>query len=104
MPTMVFRCECVPRFQENALAGHPPRNQRVTLGAHLVVGLIVLSLARAAHAQTAGTITGTITDETGAVVPGAMIGITNAGTGTLARTVRTNSAGVYVAEALPVGT
>jgi hypothetical protein len=56
------------------------------------------------QAQTAGTITGTVTDQSGAVVPSADVAITNTGTGVVARTLQTDSSGNYVAEALPVGT
>jgi len=57
-----------------------------------------------AWAQTAGTVTGTVTDESGAVVPGASVTITNVGTGVVARNTVTGPSGIYVAEALPVGT
>ncbi len=71
----------------------------------LVAAIITLCSVRLAEAQTAnGTITGTVTDESGAVVPNAAVTITNTLTGVVARTVQTNSSGVYVAEALPVGT
>jgi hypothetical protein len=43
-------------------------------------------------------------DQTGAVVPNATVTITNTGTGVVARTLQTGPAGIYVAEALPVGT
>ncbi len=78
------------------------------LGVRLLPVFVVVLMAvcsyRLAQAQTAGTITGTVTDESGAVVPGATITITNEGTGTVARTVQSNDSGTYVAEALPVGT
>jgi len=69
-----------------------------------VVALITICIPRLAKAQTSGTITGTITDESGAVISGATVTITNVGTGVVARTITTGSAGIYVAEALPVGT
>jgi hypothetical protein len=72
--------------------------------AAIVVVLALLSSSRTARGQTAGTITGSVTDESGAVVPAATITITNTGTGTVARTLQSNDSGVYVAEALPVGT
>jgi hypothetical protein len=56
------------------------------------------------RAQVAGTITGTVTDQSGAVVPSAEVVITNSGTGVAARTLKTDSSGIYVAEALLVGT
>lgn len=65
---------------------------------------LILFRGPLAEAQTAGTIAGTVTDESGAVVPNATVTITNTLTGVVARTVRTNTSGVYDAEALPVGT
>jgi hypothetical protein len=56
------------------------------------------------RAQIAGTITGTVTDQSGAVVPAADVVITNSGTGVVARTLKTDSSGTYVAEALLMGT
>jgi hypothetical protein len=48
-------------------------------------------------------ISGTVTDRSGAAVPGATVTVTNSATGA-ARTVRTDSAGRYVAEGLAAGT
>ena len=50
----------------------------------------------------AGTLEGTTTDPTGAVVPGAVIVITSEATG-VQRELTTNSAGLYVAADLPAG-
>ena len=66
--------------------------------------LLAVCSARLAPAQTAGTITGTIVDQSGAVIPDATVTLTNSGTGVVARTLKTSAAGTYVAEALPVGT
>src|SRR3989449_8376830 len=66
--------------------------------------LLIICSARPAPAQTAGTITGTVVDQSGAVIPEATVTITNSGTGVVARTLKTSAAGTYVAEALPVGT
>ena len=49
-----------------------------------------------------GTILGTVTDETGAVIPNATLTITNRATG-IARSVVTNSEGFFSAPALPAG-
>lgn len=49
-----------------------------------------------------GTITGTVTDASGARIPGAAVVITNAGTGTKSQTVTTET-GNYTIPALPVG-
>lgn len=50
----------------------------------------------------AGTIEGTVTDASGAVVPNATVTITNKATGVV-RTVITNASGLYSAPALPAG-
>ncbi|HWP85212.1 MAG TPA: TonB-dependent receptor, partial [Terriglobia bacterium] len=52
---------------------------------------------------TTGTISGTVTDSTGAVLPGARIEILNEGTGAV-RVVTTDSRGHYLAPSLAVGT
>ena len=66
---------------------------------------VLFVLAATAFAQTmgTGTITGTVTDATGAVAPGVNITATNVGTG-LERTAVTNSTGNYVIPALQIGT
>ncbi len=56
------------------------------------------------HAQiTTGTVTGTVTDSTGAVVSGAQIALTNDATGFVQNTIST-STGTYVFHAVPPGT
>jgi outer membrane receptor protein involved in Fe transport len=50
-----------------------------------------------------GTILGSVTDNTGAIVPGATVTITNTDRGAVARTAETNSSGNYTAPLLPVG-
>ena len=65
--------------------------------------LVVLCLALAVHAQSfRGSIQGTVTDATGAAIPGAQVKITSPGTG-LTRTVSTNDLGGYIASELPLG-
>jgi hypothetical protein len=56
----------------------------------------------AIRAQTTGVITGTITDSTGAVVPGAKVTVRNMGTAE-ERAVLSNTGGFYVVYSLPVG-
>ena len=65
-------------------------------------GVCLLPASLAAQAVT-GTILGTITDTTGAVMPGATVTLTNAGTG-LVRVVVTDAGGEYTAPSLPTGT
>ena len=54
--------------------------------------LVLLLFAALAAAQTTTTLLGTVTDKTGAVVPGAQVVATNTGTN-LARTIQTNQLG-----------
>src|SRR5439155_24459874 len=64
---------------------------------------LVLSSTLPVGAQTTGVITGTITDSTGAVVPGATVTVRNMGTAE-ERVVEGNASGFYIAYSLPVGT
>jgi len=64
--------------------------------------LVFLSAAIAAAQTVTGSITGTATDPTGAVVAGVKVTATNAGTN-LAYNATTNEAGVYNLVFLPVG-
>ena len=66
-----------------------------------LLGLFLLFSATAL-AQDTATLTGTVRDNTGAVIPGAAVTVKNAATG-LVRELTTNSAGEYVAAALPPG-
>ena len=66
----------------------------------VVIGLIV-SLPVAAQVTT-GSISGTVTDATGAIIPGANVTIRNVGTN-LTRAVNTDAAGLYTAADLDVG-
>ena len=67
----------------------------------LVFGLVVMFSA-AAFGQDTATLTGTIRDNTGAVIPSAPVTLKNTATGII-RELKTNSAGEYVAAALPPG-
>ena len=60
--------------------------------------LVTLNLS----AQSTASITGTVTDPTGAVVPNATVTVRNLGTGE-ERTTQTDSAGLYIVPSLPVG-
>src|SRR5262245_51421577 len=81
-----------------------PRNQiryllqrsRCAMGLLALAVLMILSTGPAVLAQTsAGQVSGTITDSTGAVVPGASVTLTNTGTG-VANTAPTNGSGNFV--------
>lgn len=65
--------------------------------------LIAISAIPAAAQQFYGSITGSVTDATGAVVPNANVRVTNIDTN-VAVVSKTNSAGVYVANNLIIGT
>ena len=67
---------------------------RLTLACSFAIGM--------AFAQTSGTIQGTVTDDTGAVIPGASIVVANIETGTES-SVSTNEVGFYTAPGLNQG-
>src|SRR6185369_11986482 len=66
--------------------------------------LLSLILPVTLHAQAAGTasVQGTVTDQTGAAVPGATVTLTQTATGT-SRASTTDGAGVYALPNVPVG-
>ena len=66
----------------------------------LMLGLVLLSTA--AYGQETASIVGTVTDPSGAAVPGAKITITNTETG-LVRSTTTNATGSYAARELAIG-
>src|SRR5579871_1899444 len=69
----------------------------------VIIAIAIISSGAAVHAQTAtGTISGTVTDASGAVIPSATVTVTNKATG-IARTLTANSEGLYSAPALPAG-
>ena len=67
-----------------------------------IAGLVLLFFTGSARAQATSTITGTVTDPTGAVIPKAHVTVTNQETGTEQTTV-TNSDGLYVIPGVAVG-
>jgi hypothetical protein len=70
----------------------------------IVALLIAFAFSVPANAQTfRGTILGTVTDTSGAAIPGATVSVKNTGTGLL-RTVTTDDDGNYSAPELPIGT
>jgi hypothetical protein len=72
--------------------------QLCLLSVLLAFGLVVTGLAQAP----VGDISGTVYDESGAVIPNAQVTITNKETGLL-RNLTSNAAGVFSASALPAG-
>ena len=65
--------------------------------------LVLISLTAAAVAQNSGSITGTVRDATGAVVPGAQVILSDSQKGISLKTT-TNSGGDYLLAGLPTGT
>ncbi|HTV55200.1 MAG TPA: carboxypeptidase-like regulatory domain-containing protein, partial [Terriglobia bacterium] len=67
----------------------------------LYLGIVLAATICPAQLTTTGTITGTVRDASGAVVPGASIKVLNQNTG-VTSTTQTNSDGSFVVPALPV--
>jgi hypothetical protein len=82
-----------------------PRILRSSLVLITLLSLVIVVAPSPLQAQTTipGRISGTLTDPSGAVVPGATVVVTNEATG-LSRTVTSNNTGFYVATNLAVGT
>jgi hypothetical protein len=77
--------------------------RRITPFATLVLAIIFGGFSSGALAQTiTGRISGTVTDPSGAAVPGATVKVTNVGTD-ISRTAMTDPNGFYVVTNLPVG-
>ena len=68
----------------------------------LLLAPLLVSFPSAMVAQTISGVTGTVTDDTGAVISGASVSLKNNATGTVANTV-TTSAGQYTEEGLQPG-
>src|SRR5262249_20967369 len=80
-------------------------DRKLTRSWHLClsVTIAILLLASLSPAQlSTGNISGTVTDQSGPVMPAASVTIKNLETGT-ARSIVANEAGRYTADALPVG-
>lgn len=70
----------------------------------LAVAIALASFSSHAQDTTSGSISGTVTDSSGAIIRGATVTLTNTNRGDTVRTLTTNSAGYYTAESLPLGT
>ena len=88
--------------QGNATASRRGFIERGLAACFLVIGLFASSAPMHGQLTEAGTITGTVTDQTGAVVPGAAVTITNVGTG-VAMSLTTNGSGEFAQVGLNVG-
>src|SRR5947209_3465945 len=69
----------------------------------LYIALLIYSVAVFGQGSSVGTITGEVTDPSGAPVPQALITVRNVATN-LSREMRTGQTGVYTISSLPVGT
>ncbi len=79
-------------------------SRRCITSTFILATLLALALPPAAQAQeVTGTILGTVTDPTGAVVPNATVTLTNLETNSVRRNLTSNSIGEFVAPLLPVG-
>jgi hypothetical protein len=69
----------------------------------IAIGLVFSASYATAQSNVSGSISGTVMDGTGAVISGATVTITNTDRGEDIRVTKTNAAGFYTAEALPLG-
>src|SRR5258705_11637589 len=69
---------------------------------HLAIGLILLLTSSSAWAQATAELNGRVTDESGGVLPGVTVTVTQTDTG-FTRSVVTEANGLYVASNLPTG-
>jgi hypothetical protein len=76
--------------------------QTTTLRCRFLVFALFLFISAPAFAQDTATLTGTVRDHTGAVIPNAAVAVKNTATGII-QEFKTNSAGEYVGAALPPG-
>ncbi len=75
----------------------------ILMGAVLtLVCALALSVGSAAWGQATGSFSGTVTDKTGSVIPGAKVTVTSQGIG-MVRESRTDASGHYLVPLLPVG-
>ncbi len=77
-------------------------SQRVPIAASLLLGLVWTLAAANAWSSVTGSISGTVMDRTGAVIPGATVIALNTQTG-ITQTVVTDAQGFYAFPSLPVG-
>jgi hypothetical protein len=85
------------------LSGIPTRSRDLTIRTSLVLTLLALVVTSQAAAQSAtGSIEGTVVDQSGAVLPGVTVTVTQTQTG-LVRSVVTDEQGIFRAPLLPVG-
>jgi len=66
------------------------------------IAIVLMAMTCLAHAAVTGRLTGTVKDQSGAVIPGATVTVTNTAQGIENKTI-TDSKGVYAFPSLPVG-
>ena len=69
----------------------------------VAIGLAFTVNCATAQSNVSGSISGTVTDASGAVISGASVTITNVDRGEDIRVTKTNGSGFFTAEALPLG-
>src|SRR5262245_51424732 len=69
----------------------------------LLIGSLALLTVSSLAQEVTGDIRGTVKDPSGAVVPGALVTVTNTDKNIVIRTATTNQSGQYTASLLPVG-
>jgi hypothetical protein len=74
------------------------------LGVLIAAALLLSAGSACAQSSVSGSISGTVTDSTGALVSGATVTITNTDRGEVMRVLKTSNAGFYTATSLPLGT
>lgn len=84
-------------------AGPRPSSLRSAFTLAVLLAALHLLIATTAHAQATGTLTGAVSDPSGAAVPKAKVVVTNQGTG-VGWPTETDSSGDYIVPSLPVGT
>src|SRR5215472_10127108 len=80
-----------------------PKTRRGPMRLRMILGFVVLAAASLWAQTFRGTILGTVTDQSGAVVAGAKVVVKNNGTGQ-ERSAATSGDGSYSAPELPIGT
>src|SRR2546427_11035691 len=82
----------------NGLGGGP--NNRLFVAA-FVIALLLLSFSAGLRAQGLSGMTGTVTDESGAVVPDAAVTVTNTATNIVHKAVTTSQGSFYITDLIP---
>jgi outer membrane receptor protein involved in Fe transport len=90
------------RFIFPSHLGQLGRFRLIGLVPFLLVGIILICSATSYAQVTTADVVGTVTDNTGAVLPNAKVTVTNLGTN-ISRTVTSDSSGEYVVNLLPIG-